>query len=298
VARKFGIKPSLQFDPALRRFLWQVTVPFALAGIFSRVYSYIDSIMLSKLVSETAVGFYGVAYKLAFAFQFLPMAFAAAIYPAMSGYYVSDRQRLNATFSSAMTYLLLLVTPIAFGISALAEPIIRLVYGPAFLGSVVPLQILILSLFFAFLYWPAGSLLNACDRQASNTKIMGLTMAVNIVLNAILVPRLEAIGAAIAAFIGNAVLFFGALLMTRGLARLEPETFHGPAVKIMGSGLLMSLVVTQLAGRLPVAADVAVGAAVYVGALFATRAVTFAQTKAFLVMFLRRGKAVSDVSAA
>lgn len=295
VSRRFKVRPSLSFDKTMMAFLWSVTIPFALSGIFSRVYSYIDSIMLSKIVGETAVGFYSVAYKITFAFQFLPMAFAAAMYPAMSKYYVADRQKLNAIFGSSMTYLMLMVTPIAFGISVLAEPIIAKVYGPAYAGSVAPLKILILSLFFAFLYWPAGSLLNACDRQSSNTKAMGATVLVNIILNIFLIPRYGAVGAAIAAFVGNATLFFVALHLTRDVARLDEQRFTKPAVRILFSGVLMSLALTLFLKSVPLLLLIAMGAVVYVGSIFVTKALTMAEAKKLANVFLRRGKGVSDI---
>jgi O-antigen/teichoic acid export membrane protein len=215
----------------------------------------------------------------------------------MSNYYVADRQKLSAIFSASLTYLLVMATPIAFGISVLAGPIIAAVYGPSFAGSVEPLKILILSLFFAFLYWPAGSLLNACDRQASNTKIMGVTMVVNIILNAILVPRFGVIGAAVSAFIGNAVLFFGALYMTRDIVRLDEKHFVRPAALILFSGVLMSSTLMLLMDSVPLLMLIPLGAAVYLAGLFGTRAVTVDEVRRLVDIFLRRGKTVSDIVA-
>ncbi|MBU1029559.1 flippase, partial [Patescibacteria group bacterium] len=117
LVRKFKVWPSFRLDRTIIKFFWRITVPFALAGIFSRVYSYIDSVMLSKLVSENIVGIYGVAYKIAFAFQFMPMAFAAAMYPAMSEYYISDRRKLGYLLTAATAYLLLIVMPLSVGLA-------------------------------------------------------------------------------------------------------------------------------------------------------------------------------------
>jgi O-antigen/teichoic acid export membrane protein len=212
--RHFNFNPfAFSWDRKILRFFWSVTIPFALAGIFARVYSYVDSIMLSKLASEMAVGFYGVGYKITFSFQCLAMAFAAAIYPAMSKACVENKTKLPGLLTMSVKYLFLLVAPIVTGIFVLAAPLVTVMYGPKFIGAALPLQVLIFSLVFAFLYWPVGSLLNAADRQKENTVVMGATMVLNIALNAILITRLEAVGAAWASLASNALLFFGAIYL-------------------------------------------------------------------------------------
>jgi O-antigen/teichoic acid export membrane protein len=212
--RNFGFSPlRLRLDPVVIRFFWTVTIPFALAGIFARVYSFIDSVMLSRMASETAVGNYGAAYKITFSFQCLAMSFAAAVYPAMSAACVDGREKLAGLLTVSIKYLLLTVAPIVTGIFVLAGPLIRMIYGPDFSGSVLPLQVLIFSLVFAYLYWPTGSLLNAADRQAANTAVMGATMVLNIALNAVLLPRLGAVGASWSSLASNALLFLAALVV-------------------------------------------------------------------------------------
>lgn len=299
LVRKFPVPLKLSLDPSIIRFFRDVTVPFALAGIFSRIYSYIDSIMLSKLGTEAEVGLYGVAYKLAFAFQFLPMSFAAAVYPAMSEYYVRDRKKLGDIFVASTKYLTFLVMPLAFGIAALARPIVMAVYGEPFLGSVAPLQVLIFSLIFAFLYWPAGSLLNACDRQSSNTRVMGVTMAVNIALNAVLLPRYGAVGAAASALVGNVVLWAGALFAAAKVTPFDGRKMAVDGAKAAFAGSFMGVTILLLSPYVHFAALVPVGAVVYLGVLFGIGGVTMGEVRDLVAVFLRRGgKKISDIVSA
>ncbi len=295
VRRKFGLGLSFKLEPTVIKFFWAVTIPFALAGVFSRIYSYIDSIMLSKLISESSVGLYGVAYKIAFAFQFLPMSFAAAIYPAMSENYIKDRDRLARLFTAAMNYLLIIALPLGTGIAVLSYDFIMLLYGKEYLGSVLPLQILMISLIFAFLYWPAGSLLNACDRQAKNTFAMGITMVVNIVLNAILIPRLSVVGAAIAALVGNFTLWGSAMLFIRPVIKIDRHRMALVAGKTIFSAGCMALALVLLRDHLHVAILVPLGAIVYGVALVGVGGVTVMEIRTFVQTFLKRGKGVSDL---
>lgn len=283
--RKYGVMVRPRLDKSVVLFLWQVSLPFALSGIFARVYSYIDSIMLSKLADESAVGLYGVAYKVTFAFQFLPMAFAAAIYPAMSRYYATDKSKLGDLYRRALTYLFLAVAPLAVGIFALARPIISVAYGRSFTGAAASLQILIFSLVFAFLYWPAGSMLNACDRQTKNTIAMGCTMVVNIIMNAILIPRYGGAGAAAAALVGNAVLFGAAFYFARGIAPMDYRVLFSSAGRVIISVAAMYLVVHVLKFAAPVVVTILFGAATYVAAAFLTRAITASELLVLVSMF-------------
>jgi len=158
------------------RLIFKIALPFALIAIFSRVYGYLDTVMLSKLVGDKAVGWYSVAMKIPFAFQFIPAALAAAIFPAFSYQFVHDKAQLKLTYERVMRFLAIIVLPIAVGIGVLAKPIIMFFYGSEYLPSVLSLQILMASLFFVFINFPLGSLLNGCERQNTNTKLVGLTM--------------------------------------------------------------------------------------------------------------------------
>lgn len=100
LSRKARIIPRFQFDKKIILFLFKIAVPFALAGIFVKVYSYIDSVLLSKLAGDIFVGWWSIAFKITYAFQFIPMAFTASIFPAMAHYFVTDRGLLKKPLSA------------------------------------------------------------------------------------------------------------------------------------------------------------------------------------------------------
>ncbi|MBI4598883.1 flippase, partial [Candidatus Uhrbacteria bacterium] len=106
VVRRLG--PSVlvpAWDRVQAKRLLSVAFPFALAGIFVKVYSYVDTVFLSLYLGTAAVGVYSVAYKFTYAFQFLPMAFVAALYPGMSALAAGDRRRLGELFDRSMWYM-------------------------------------------------------------------------------------------------------------------------------------------------------------------------------------------------
>ncbi len=203
---------ALKIGPVARamphvRDLMSLAVPFALAGIFVKIYSYVDSLMLRHWHGSVAVGQYAVAYKLTYALQFLPLTFVAALYPGMSNAAANDKKALKPLLEGSLRLMLLASVPLATLLSALAPRLIPLLYGDDFSGSILPLQILPWVLIPIFLDFPIGSLLNATRRAGKKTLAMGITMVVNVVANFFLVPAYGPTGAAIAGVISFWVLF-------------------------------------------------------------------------------------------
>jgi len=261
---KLGVKPRIKFNNAAGITLLKVALPFAIAAIFTRVYGYIDSVLLSILSGDKFVGWYGVAYKLTFALQFIPAAFAAAIFPAMSSYYACSKELLARTFERSMFYLMILALPISFGVIALADQVINKIYGPAFAPSILPLQILISSLVFIFLNYPVGSLLNACDRQSRNTFNMGIAMVVNIILNITLIPGYNFVGASIASIISSALLFFLGLQIVPEITEYNKAFLSRIFMKTLFSSIIMAAWLKFLEPNLNIIFLIPLGGLIYV----------------------------------
>ncbi len=97
--------------------------------------------------------------------------------------------------------------PMAALLSSLAYIIVPLLYGRQFDGSIAPLMVLPWVLIPIFLDFPIGSLLNATHRAGQKTLSMGITMVINVVANALLIPSLGPTGAAWAGVISFIALF-------------------------------------------------------------------------------------------
>ncbi len=269
--RKTDVRPSLALDRSILVALFRIAYPFALAGIFVKVYSYIDSVLLSKMIGDVAVGFWSVAYKITYAFQFIPMAFAAAAFPAMSAYFVSDKTMLRKTFERLLFYLAILAVPISFGIFSLAEPLVLKLYGAPYAASVLPLQVAVFAVIFIFLNYPVSSLLNATDRQMTNTTIIGVSMAINVILNVILIPKMSFLGAAVAAVVSHTLLFIVGLIFAGRVVEYNKKFIFGSLFKIVFSAAVMSAAIIYLRPYIYWLILIPIGAVIYFGLLFLIR---------------------------
>ena len=195
-ARRAGIK---LLAPRMKdyRQLAVEALPFGIAGIAVKVYSYVDSLFINIFHGPAAVGLYAVAYKLTYALQFLPLTFVAALYPALaSAYAKGEHDELRNSFLGSCRLMAAVAFPLSAGLSALSPKLIPLLYGSDFLGTIPAFTVLPWVLFPIFLDFPIGSLLNSPHRARLKTHAMVATMFINIAMNAILVPPYGPLGAA------------------------------------------------------------------------------------------------------
>lgn len=247
--------------------------PFFLAAVFVKIYSYVDSFTLKAVIGDAAVGLYSVAYKLTYAFQFLPLAFIGALYPRMSSL-ANSPVDLKKIFLDAQWYLALLVAPIVFGIAALVPEIIRTVYGTVYGESILPLTILIFVLIPIFFDFPVGSLLNATGHQMTKTKIMGATMVINFIANMILIPWIGIPGASVSAIISFTAMFCMGILALKRKIHVTIGEWIRTVGGFIGAGIAMMFVVLGIKSMMPWMFTIPIGAIVFIGVSIATKSIT------------------------
>lgn len=188
---------GLRFDFELWRYLFMSALPLGLATIFTVVLQRADAIMLSLMVGNEAVGFYGASYKIfEFALVF-PTFFVNAAYPIMVRHFKDGQERLLRTVKLSGLFLLgvsLLGLVIGWVLSPL---MIGVVAGPEFSESVLALRLLLLGLPAFYLSALFLWLLITLGKQRQVPVVYAVGAAVNLVLNLIFIPRYSFYGAAV-----------------------------------------------------------------------------------------------------
>ncbi len=260
--KKFKIRIIPVFNWQLMRRLLLITLPFGLFAIFQRLYMYMDSVLLGVLAGDEYVGYYQISFKIIFALQFLPMAFVASLYPAMSNFWQNDRKQLKVSFEKALIYLMVISIPISAGVVALADKII-IIFKEGYQAAVLPMQVIILSVLFVFVNFPIGSLLNACDQQKKNTANMIITAVASIILNLILVPRFQALGASITVLATNILMTVLGLYWALKIINIDKKKILTAFAKILLSAGLMGIGVYAAKEYAPALALIPAGALLY-----------------------------------
>jgi O-antigen/teichoic acid export membrane protein len=287
VTRKLQIRVRPSWDWPFAKSILRTAFPFALAGFFVKIYTSADAVLLTHFHGETAAGLYSVPYKLTFAFQFVPMTFTAAFYPAMSRAFATDQKALGDLLYKALWSLMLIVAPIVAGIAVLAPELVLFVYGKDYLPSVMAVETLILALVPIFLDFPIGSLLNASDRQLTQTKLMGLATIVSLALNLALIPKYSLVGVVIASVLSHTVLIIGGFIAIGKFLAWPSGKFLSAALRTTAAAAVMAAVVLLAKPHLPLLVSVLLGILTYPAAAFAFRAVSLADLKALVSGMLK-----------
>ncbi|MBP1945461.1 flippase [Methanobacterium petrolearium] len=194
--RKFLV-PDVNFRSTKWKELLKESWPFAITGISINIYLWIDTLILSVMKGQEAVGFYNASYKLILVLLFIPIVLNTALFPLMSKYYASSIKTLKISFEKLFKITMLIAIPIGIGTVLTANKIILLFYGSQYLKSVIALQILIWSTVLIFARNPFERLLAASDKQITTTKIFLIGVIFNVTTNLIIIPHYSYIGAAI-----------------------------------------------------------------------------------------------------
>lgn len=267
VWRRFKIKLAPKFDYELIKKLIITTTPFAFFMIFQKIYTFLDSVLLSFFSGDKYVGLYQIAFKIINALQFLPMAFIASLYPAFATYWLHNKEQLSLSFERSISYLLIISLPIVIGVIAMADKII-LVFSKSFLDSAVSLRIIIVSLVFVFLNYPVGSLLNACDKQKANTKIMGIVLIASVIMNLILIPQFQASGASITVVATNFLMFVLGLGAAKKIISFDKIKLFKVFSRACAAAFAMGLIAFYLKSFLNIFVVAAICGVFYFGFLY------------------------------
>ncbi|MBE6555937.1 MAG: flippase [Ruminococcaceae bacterium] len=179
---------------------------FIISGLMVAIYSQMDRIMIGEMMTDVDVGLYTTATAVCGLWIFVPMALISSFQPAVmelkrNGNDERYLLRLKQLYS-AVIWLCVIVSG---GITLLAKPIIYILYGTQYLGAVGTLRIAIWSETFAMIGSVRGVWI-LCEKKNKYVKYyLMMGAAVNLVLNALLIPRAGINGAAFATLVTQAV---------------------------------------------------------------------------------------------
>ncbi|MFH0840802.1 MAG: flippase [bacterium] len=266
---KFKVNIIPKWDYEMVKKLFTITIPFGLYIIFQKAYTFMDTILLKNLADDKAVGLYQVPFKIVMALQFLPAAFIASVYPAMSKYWKDNHEQLIILFERSINYLIIIGLPIAVGVITLADKIILLFKSEySYNEAILPMQLIMIALFFMFLATPVGALLNACDRQKKNTINMLITAVFSIGLNIILIPKYGVVGASITLVLSSMLLLALGWHYIKGIIKYRPKKIAMVFVKSFVSVIIMAMIIFLLKPILSIFIIVPIAGLIYFFVLF------------------------------
>lgn len=279
----YYLKPRLEFDFALWKKIARAALPMGIVLALGVVYYKIDTLMLSWMKTQEAVGIYGASYKILEVLQTMPTFFLGPVFPILTRYLEAKSEKLEHVFQRAFDFLVVSAPGIVAGVLVLSPQIIGLVAGDTFvsastvsfrgfpINSVMVLQILSFSVginFFSnlFIYMMIG-----LGRQKDLIIPNIVFVALNIILNLFWIPRYSYLGASVSTLITEMAVIGVTLFLVFRQTTLLPKLRLLP--KSFLAALGMGVVLYQLQ-NLNLFTLLLLGGVVYVLLLYLFKAIT------------------------
>jgi len=259
-----------RFELNMRRWpsLLHGALPFGVSGIAFMLRQRFDTILMSFILSDQAVGWYNVPFNLIGMLLLLAFTVGQAMYPSMARAHVREPDALRRLTHRAVRYLLILSLPIAVGGIILAERIVVTLYTEEFMRSALILQVMLGALPSLFLLELLGRLANALHLERRLARVTVINAGITVALNLVLVPALGVLGAALAFVLSRTINLFQNLWLI-GKDRLLGQRW-GALPRVFLAASLMGVAVFFLR-EFHLAVSIGVGAVLYGLLLFGLR---------------------------
>jgi len=251
----------------MRRLL-RMGFPYLLSAVFLVIYMQFDIVIISLLIDDRAVGWYGAADQLFGTLLFVPTVLMTAVFPVLSRQFVSDPDALKRTTRKSFDLSVLMSLPVGLGTFVVADQAVVLLFGPEFSPSGPILALMGIVLILTYLNVFLGQFLISMDRQNQWTVVMAIATLATLPLDLWLIPWCQSafsnggIGGAISFIVTELLMMCaGLILLPRGVLSRDNASSAARAVL---AGLVMTGV-TWLVREQFIVLPILAGMAAYAG---------------------------------
>lgn len=259
------VRPRFQLDFSFWKYFMGASVPVGISLGIQRVYERGGTVILEATRSIAEVGLFGASLRIYTMTGLGASSLLGALFPVFSELAVQSGDGLVKAYQATLKFLLLFSLAICGVMLFGADFITAIILGPEFAQTSVALRILAPAVIFSFLGYLASFLLRSADHQRKDTANWGLSLAANLLLSLVLIPRYGLAGAAFALLISEAVFgILGLTVVTRYISPLPGrKVFLGP----LACGLLSAVIMVSLQ-RFTFPIPFLVGAIVYLTSIY------------------------------
>ncbi|EKD80323.1 MAG: polysaccharide biosynthesis protein, partial [uncultured bacterium] len=172
-------RPPIIFDTQFARYLFTQSLSMGALLTVYTIYNRVDIFILKYFHGDSAVGIYGLSYKVYDSLLLGAGYLANATFPLLSSR-TSNLPLFRQAFEKYLATLIVLSLAASISLFLFAPFIIHFLAGPEFAPATTPLRLLALSLFVAYLGHSTGYSLTALGRQITSLKIALLALVINV----------------------------------------------------------------------------------------------------------------------
>ena len=185
------------------------TLVYFLPQIATQIYTVLDKTMIGVITKEESQnGYYEQAHKLIHVCQTVLTSLNSVMYPRMSYLFKNKKfDEMHKRVIRSLDFDQMIGLPMIVGLACISYGFVGWYFGPGF--EPVKLLLVIFSpilLIIALSNCLGSHILNPIGKRLQSAKILFVGAGVNLVINALLIPRLASIGATIASVAAELVI--------------------------------------------------------------------------------------------
>lgn len=238
VKYKYSIRLEFKYSLKNGVELLKNTLPFGVGSVARTIYTKMDIMMLSNMVSRESLGLYSAPSNITTRLSFIHGSIATAAFPTISKAFTNFPEGLDSLIRKLMLYSLIISVPLSILLIFCAQNIIEIIFGPNYLKSVNVLIFLILAYPLYFLNALMEVILQATGQQNYIMKFNFFCLLLIVCSNLFLIPLYGVLGPPFSLLFMNVVYF---VLMLNVLNKIINNPIPLNAfLKIMFSAIAMS----------------------------------------------------------
>lgn len=260
---------------------------FFMMTVATTIYTNLDSVMLGFMKNDTAVGYYNASVKIKTILVSLVTSMGSVLLPRLS-YYVKHgkKEEFRVLTVRSLQFIGFIAIPLWAYFTLFAKQGIDFLSGPDYAGSVLPMQLIMPTLFFIGLSNLLGiQILVPMERENQVLKSVILGAFVDLVINVMAIPRFGAAGAAFGTLVAEFfVVAYQIFVLRDFLKEVLPQVqiyknILATVLASLAACMLYASCLTSLSSFLVLVASAAVFGLVYL-------LVSFLLKDAFLLYFV------------
>ena len=202
---------------AVSEYLKPVLTFFTLNVAIS-IYTNMDVVMLGFLSTDAQVGFYAAATRLKTVSIYIVTALGGVLLPRASHYLGEGKQEsFRKLIALNFSFVFLTAAPMVLYLLFMADQVIYFLSGQGFAEAILPMRLISVTILLIGLTNVMGmQILVAGGREKETTRSTIYGACVNLIVNALLIPKLGAVGAVIGTVFAEITVFLAQVLYLRG----------------------------------------------------------------------------------
>ncbi|HEL1758419.1 TPA: flippase [Streptococcus suis] len=178
---------------------------FFIMAVATTIYSSLDAIMLGFISGDQSVGYYNAAINIKNVLLSMITSLGAVLLPRLSVYVQQQKfDEFRTLTLQALQFVVYTSIPLTFYFIIFAESSIYFLSGIAYYGSVLPMQVVMPTLFLVGISNLIGiQILVPLDKETVVVKSVCIGAVVNLLINVLLIPIFGAVGAAVGTLVAE-----------------------------------------------------------------------------------------------